>query len=202
MNALMEARHRLRRLLGFVSMNAHATLARRMGKTVHASPLRFKVRRLLKEYPHGKCDTVEDWLVQLANTRGARVVVSPSAEEASGPMLAASELSDEELTVAICQFNCLDRPQMLRLAAQLISRGGLDLRKLIRLAILERVEPVLAELARQALKVAPDHSAWRGLHDRFGHLPPLSDALLHWTRLAEPVMEYGRPNASRWKLVA
>jgi len=173
-----------------------------MGKTVHVSPLRYKLKRLLREHRGSSGGALEDFLVRVANARGARVVIGTPEKGSAAFVPSESALSNEELVVAICQLNCLDRPQMLRLAAQLVSRNQLDLRKLVRLVTMERAEPVLAEMSRQALKIAPQHAAWRVIHDRFGHFPPLRDKLLHWTRLAEPVMEHGRPNASGWRLVA
>ena len=70
-------------------------------------------------------------------------------------------LSNEDIVVAICQPQELDRPQMLRLAAQFISRKAVKVLDLIRLARRERADRVLAELARQALKVDPQHEIWR-----------------------------------------
>ena len=183
-------------------MERRSTLARRLGKTVHVSPLRFKLEALRLDYPCKRALCLEDWLVVTANARGALVVTLPSQPEPETTSPARAALSDEELVVAICQLNCLDRPQMLRLAAQLVTRGKLDLGRLRRAAILERAEPVLAELSRQALKVAPDHPAWRSIHDLFRDQPLLREPLLHWTRLAEPTMERGKPNASGWRLVA
>jgi len=181
---------------------SQSTLARRLGKTQHTSPLRFKLASLCRAHPMGHASCIEDWLLATANARGARVV-TPAREP--GTMAAPPPrdvLSDEDLVVAMCQINCLDRPQMLRPAAQLISRGKLNVRRLQRIAIRERAEPVLAELCRQALKVAPDHAAWRTIHERFHDQRPLREPLLHWTRLAEPVMEHGKPNAVAWRLVA
>ena len=51
----------------------------------------------------------------------------------------------------------LDRPQMLRLAAQLISRGAVDFEELAAVAVRERVGFILAELARNACRVDPEH---------------------------------------------
>lgn len=110
-------------------------------------------------------------------------------------------MSNPELVTGICQVQALDRPQWLRAAAQLITRGVVDLSELLLLARRERVERILAELARQALKVDADHPAWRRIAEEFGGATPLPDSLLHWTRLAEPVMRPGRPNAASWKLV-
>ena len=170
--------------------------------TRHASPLRFRLESLRRAYPCGHASCLEDWLVATANARRARVV-TPARESVTGTAAPPrGVLNDEDLVVAMCQLNCLDRPQMLRLAAQLVSRGRLDLQRLRRVAIRERAEPVLAELSRQALKVAPDHAAWRSIHDGFRDQPALREPLLHWTRLAEPVMARGKPNAVAWRLVA
>jgi hypothetical protein len=183
-------------------METRSTLARRLGKTQHTSPLRFRLESLRQAYPVGHASCLEDWLVATANARHARVVTPArdSNPETTPPPYRV--LNDEDLVVAMCQLNCLDRPQMLRLAAQMVSRGKLDLRRLRRVAIRERAEPVLAELSRQALKVAPDHMAWRLIHDLFHDQRALREPLLHWTRLAEPVMEKGKPNAAAWRLVA
>ncbi len=183
-------------------MNADGhTLAARLGTTVHVSPLRFKLARLQSAYPSASAHCVEDWLVDVANHRGARVVCRPNAPAEFCPP-PTTELSNEELVVAICQLQCLDRPQMLRLAAQLITREAVCVEQLALVARRERAERVLAELAHLALRVQPDHQAWGAIERRFRNAKPLRDVLLHWTRLAEPVMEPGRPNAAGWKLVA
>lgn len=167
---------------------------------MHVSPLRMKLARLQGAYPCERADALEDWLVAAANARGARVVTLPAPS--TGAVAPIAELPDEELVVALCQLNCLDRPQILRLAAQLVSRGGLRLDALVAIAVRERAEPVLAELARLALRVEPEHTAWTGIRDAFPDPPLLREPLLHWSRLAEPVMEKGKPNAAGWRLVA
>ena len=136
-------------------------------------------------------------------TRGV-TVVSRSLDKIESPDLSLpgpDEISNAELAVAICQAQSLDRPQWLRAAAQLIARGDMILSELLLLARRERVERILAELARQSLKVDSDHTVWRAIEAAFGDLPRLRDSLVHWTRLAEPVMEPGKPNAARWELV-
>jgi hypothetical protein len=178
-----------------------ATLAERMGTTVHVSPLRFKLEALRRRCPLPDGGELEDWLVETANARGARIVVRPEPARGFQPPTPA-QLSNEELAVGICQWQCLDRPQMLRLAAQLISRKAVDARRLCLVARRERVGRVLAELARQALRVEPEHAAWRAIRDAFVSERPLPDSLLHWTRLAQPIMRDGRCNAAAWKLVA
>lgn len=174
-------------------------LAERLGCSVHVSFLRMKLQRLFQENS-GNAPLLEDWLVDVANARGARVVTRPGA---TGSILAPREsLSDEELVVGILLLQNLDRPQMLRLAAQLISREAVRFAELHRLAVLERVERVVAELARQALRAAPEHPLWRKLAERFAQEKPFRAPLLHYTRLAEPVMKDGRVNAERWSLVS
>jgi len=115
---------------------------------------------------------------------------------------ASQELSDEELVVAICLLQCRDRPQMLRLAAQLVSRATVEVRRLTLVARRERVDRILAELARQALKVDPVHPVWCAVQKAFDTARPLREPILHWSRIAEPVMRDGRINASSWRLVA
>jgi hypothetical protein len=110
-------------------------------------------------------------------------------------------VTNAELVTGICQVQALDRPQWLRAAAQLITRGDVHLPELIFLARRERVERILAELARQALKVDAGHPAWLAIAEAFANARPLRDSLVHWSRLAEPVMRPGRPNAASWKLV-
>lgn len=177
-------------------------LATRLGKTVHTSVLRFRLDKLRREFPCSGCACIEDWLIRLANVRGATVVIPRTASPATFTGPDVDQLGNEDLVVAICQLNCLDRPQMLRLAAQLVSRSMVDTDHLILSARRERCEPVLAELGRQALKVAPDHPAWRAICEAFSDEPKLREPLLHWTRLAEPIMKDGRCNAESWRLVA
>jgi len=176
-------------------------LAKRLGLTSHLSPLRYKIKRLAEKYPAPHSSCVEDWLVDVGNARGARIVVRPCSELKHFIAPPRDTLSDEELIVSICQLQCLDRPQMIRLAAQLISRGEIEVKTLFLTARRERVEPVLKELANQALKVDAHHPVWKKIEDRYKNVKPLRDSLLHWTRLAEPVMRNGRVNASYWQLV-
>jgi hypothetical protein len=178
-----------------------ATLAQRMGTTVHVSPLRFKLEGLRQRWPLPDGGGLEDWLVETANARGARIVVRAEPARGFQPP-PCSCVSNEELVVGMCQLQCLDEPQMLRLAAQLISRGAVDVPRLCRLGRRERAGRVLAELARQALRVEPEHAAWRAVLNAFQHEPLLRDTLLHWTRLAQPVMPKGRANPVGWRLAA
>jgi hypothetical protein len=172
-----------------------------MGFTTHQSPLRFKIRSLMATDPSAASLAVEEWLIDIANLRGARVVNRPgAADETANPDRDA--FSDEELVVACCQPNAADQPQLLRPAAQLVSRNHLDLDDLLLVAARERAGRILVELARQALKVDPQHPAWSRIASELAGERPLPDALIHWTRLAEPVMAPGKAGAQGWRLVA
>jgi len=61
---------------------------------------------------------------------------------------------------------------------------------------------VLAEMARQALKVDSQHHLWRKILDVFGRYSSPREPIIHWTRLAEPVPGPNGCNAASWKLVA
>jgi hypothetical protein len=178
------------------------TLAQRLGLTAHNSPLRRKLTGLRERYPSRTADTLEDWLTDVANARGARIVCRPDVSPSDFRAPPLEELTNEELVVAICQPQCLDRPQMLRLAAQLVSRGAVRLPLLKLIAERERATPVLVALAREALRVDPTHHLWLALADLKTRQRPVTQSLLHWTRLADPEMANGRCNAKRWRLVA
>src|ERR1035437_3938011 len=128
------------------------TLGSRLGLTVHVSALRIRLETLRQRYASATAACLEDWLLDVANRRGARIVVrEPPAPDSFTPP-PPEEFAQEELVVAICQLQGQDRPQLLRLAAQLISRGELDFTALARAARRERVGPVLNAMAKEALK--------------------------------------------------
>ena len=54
--------------------NKRPILAVRLGTTVHESSLWRKLMRLSAEYPSPGATACEDWLVDVANARGARIV--------------------------------------------------------------------------------------------------------------------------------
>ncbi len=175
-------------------------LAKRLGMTTHISVLDHRLRSLFQEYPSTTALTLEDWLLDIANARGARIVQRDDPPELFVPP-PKEKLTNEELIVAICMMQRLDRPQLLRLAAQLISRGHVNLETLIRLAKMERVEIVLGEMAKQALKVDSCHPCWKRLYESFTSRKELRSPIIHWQRLAWPVMTSKGYNAERWVLV-
>jgi hypothetical protein len=182
-------------------MTPQPILAQRLGKTVHTSPLRYKVRRLAQAFPSSTAACLEHWLIDVANRRDARIVCRPQPPAGFVPP-DEKTFPNEELIVALCQLQCRDEPQILRLAAQLVSRGAFAAGQLKRAAVMERVEPVLCELARLALRVDPNSAPWQAVSRMFPSPAPLSEPLLHWSRLAQPVLCDGRCNAAEWRLVA
>ncbi|MFA6569000.1 MAG: hypothetical protein WCS96_12380 [Victivallales bacterium] len=177
------------------------TLGKRLGLTVHISILDHKVRTLFSAYPSNTAAVVEDWLLDVANDRGARIVQrdNPPDEHFISP--SKSEFSNEELIAAICLTQRLDRPQLLRLAAQFITRGDIDVQCLVRLARRERVEIILGEMAKQALKVDCNHPVWRRISEEFPSKKKICSPVIHWQRLAWPVMTSKGYNAEKWRLV-
>ena len=177
-------------------------LAMRLGVTVHVSPLRIRLAAWARRYPSPDAACLEDWLLDVANRRGARIVVREHADSFEFAPPPPAELLNEDLVAAICQLQGADRPQLLRLAAQLISRQILDMTALRRVAVRERVGAVLRAMAQEALRVDPNHHDWKFLAEAFGAEPQLRDVVMHWSRLSEPVMANGRCNAASWRLVA
>jgi len=156
----------------------------------------------MRENPSPGAQCLEDWLLDVANARGARFVTRwPPASPSFMPPPPAT-LSNEDLVVAICQPHNLDRPQVLRAAAQLISMHAVNAEILLFTARRERAELVLAELARQAQRVAPDHPVWRVLNAALTRVCVPRDPILHWTRLAVPVPDERGCNAKAWNLVS
>lgn len=176
------------------------TLAQRLGRTAHVSPLRMKLGRLWQRSP-GSAEVLEDWLVDIANARGARIVsrhdFDPLAETPG-----VAQLTNEELVVGLVLPQNRDRPQILRLAAQLISRQAVDFEELCRLATRERVKFILAELARQACRVELKHPLWSRIRQKCHAERAPEEPLIHYTRLAQPVMKGGRLDAEKWVLVS
>jgi hypothetical protein len=183
-------------------MKAEGTLALRLGLTTHVSPLRLRLARLSKRYPSSTSECLEDWLIDVANVRGARIVTRPMGLPPGFVGPPAGELTTEALVVALCMVQSLDRPQMLRLAAQFISRGAVEVRVLSLVAERERAGSILGAMALQALRIDPLHVPWRALADTFGAKACVRDAIIHWTRLAEPLMRHHGGAAGTWRLVA
>jgi hypothetical protein len=151
-------------------------LARRLGDAVHVSPLLRKVCQI------SGCaeDRVGEWLLKCAVGRGASHYERAFPEDLPPDH---AGLGDEELGVALCLGQHPYNSTFIRAAAQLLSSPGTDAPRLARLAVMERVEPVLFHIAALAARFAPQAQPWSYL---LRHLPQrLScppDALPHWSR--------------------
>jgi len=176
-------------------------LADRMGLTRGLSLLRRRLNRLRREYPSATASCLEDWLLDVANERGARVVTRNADRQWPCGIPPPSAVPDEDLIAAICQPQGLDRPQTLRVAAQMISAGRVEAGVLAQLAIREGAASVLRLLAEQALRVDPDHRVWRELRDALPLRYRPASPLIHWTRLAEPCPQRRTCRNDAWRLV-
>jgi len=151
-------------------------LARRLGDTVHVSPLLRKVCQL------SGCtdDRVGEWLLKCAVGRGARHY----ERDFSGDLPPDNaDLSNEELAVALCLGQHPYNSAFIRAAAQLLSSPRTDAARLARLAVMERVEPVLLHIANTAARFTPEAEPWAFLRRHLPQrLPCPPDALPHWSR--------------------
>ncbi len=123
---------------------------------------------------------VGEWLLKCAVGRGA----SHYERDFPGDLPPDHpDLSDEELGVALCLGQHPYNSAFIRAAAQLLSSPRTDAPRLARLAVMERVEPVLLYIAAIAARFAPDAQPWSYL---LRHLPQRlacpPDALPHWSR--------------------
>ncbi len=110
-------------------------------------------------------------------------------------------LTDEELGIALCLGEHPYNSTLLRAAAQLLSSPTIDLAHLARLAVMERVEPVLLYIAQAAARFAPDAQPWAYLRAHLPqrkHAPP--NTLPHWSRFVSQtgVTPFGGGPAIQW----
>lgn len=151
-------------------------LARRLGDAVHVSLLLRKICQM------SGCteDRVGEWLLKCAVRRGASHYERDFPEDLPSDH---PDLSNEEVAVALCLGQHPYNSTFIRAAAQLLSSPHTDAPRLARLAVMERVEPVLRQIAAFAARFAPEAQPWsyllRHLPQRL-HCPP--DALPHWSR--------------------
>ncbi|MGD0410586.1 MAG: hypothetical protein ABSC18_02705 [Verrucomicrobiota bacterium] len=152
------------------------SLARRLGDAAHVSPL---LRNLCQRSGCSE-ERVGEWLLKCAVDRGASHYERDFPEDLPPDD---SGLSHEELAVALCLGRHPYNPAFIRAAAQLLSSPRTDAPRLARLAVMERVEPVLFRIATLAARFAPGAQPWSYL---LRHLPKRlacpPDALPHWSR--------------------
>jgi hypothetical protein len=155
---------------------ASAPLAQRLGDTPHVSLLLRKVCRL------SGCseERAGEWLLKCAVLRGARHYERDFSNDLP---LDNPAMTNEELGVALSLGCHPYNSTFIRAAAQLLSSSSIDAVRLARLAVMERVEPVLLHIANAAARFAPETEPWAFLRQHLParvHSPP--DALPHWSR--------------------
>lgn len=152
-------------------------------------------------YPSTTAKHLDAWLLDVANARGATIVKREDFKIEGFTSPPENLLSNEELITAICMLQRRDYPQSLRAAAQIISSGRINVAKLIHYIRQERAGLVLGELAKQALIVEPEHVTWKAIDNAFHHKFKFNSPIIHWQRLAWPVMKDNRLNIDKWELV-
>lgn len=118
------------------------SVANTYGGTAHISPLLRKTRRL-------GLPTAES-LLRLAVKRGCGHYAPADYEATRVYDPGSDRLTDAELGMAMISGAQDYDPQRMRCAAQLLSGPGLDATGLVRLAKMERCEPLLAYIAEHA----------------------------------------------------
>jgi hypothetical protein len=125
-------------------------------------------------------ERVGEWLLKCVVQRGASHYERDFPEDLPSDC---ADLSNEEIAVALCLGQHPYNSTFIRAAAQLLSSPRTNAPRLARLAVMERVEPVLLYIANVAERFAPEEHPWSYLRS---HLPQrLScppDALPHWSR--------------------
>ena len=150
------------------------TLAQTLGSTTPVSVLLRKARRLgLRSV---------DSLVELAISRGCRHYSSGPATIATPP--SQQELGDDELTILLIIGENAYDPVAIRCAGQLARSPRVDPLELVRLAVMEKAERVLAHIARAGIAHdAEGGPFWKTVLDRLPNTPPRNEPNLpHWTR--------------------
>lgn len=153
------------------------TLARKLGDTAHVSGLAIRLARL-----SGTRERLPEWLLKVAVERGARHYArdfDPSLPQDR------PAISDEEIGIALCLAQHPYRLDTLRAASQLLSSPRVDPQRLLLLAEMERVEPVLLHIAAACARVDETLEPWATLRLRLHPRRTVrTDALPHWTRFA------------------
>jgi hypothetical protein len=155
---------------------ARPTLAQKLGDVNHVSPLLRKVRQL------SGCseEQVGDWLLKCAVERGA---THYEREFWPGLPQDSPAVSNTEIGVALCLGHMRWDPANIRAAGQLLSAPDIDPKALARLAVQERVEPVLLCIAEAASRVGRDLEPWAWLRAHLRHRHKVrTDFLPHWSR--------------------
>lgn len=164
--------------LGRVELKDQATtptLAQKLGDTAHVSGLAIRLARV-----SGAGGRLPEWLLKVAVERGAK-----HYQRDFDPSLPPDNptIPVEEIGVALCLGQLPYDPMAIRAAAQLLSSPKTDPKQLTRLAVMERVEPVLLYVAALAERFVPELEPWAYLRAHLhSRRAPRADALPHWSR--------------------
>ena len=165
------------------------TLNEMLGMTYHMSPLRMKMLRLGLHDP-------KQWQT-LAVQRGCDHY-SAVTDQVEDPGIGI--LSNEELALSLLLGELPYDPQAIRVSAQLLS-GDVNIIKIIRIAELERLKPLLHRLAKDILSFGLEHENWKEiLNTTFAKDFP-EGVLPHPTRY---VLDQGNyvPENQRYRILA
>jgi len=111
------------------------------------------------------------------------------------------DLTDEEIGVALCLGIHPYNPVFIRAAAQLLSSPDVNPRRLLRLAKMERVEPILLHIAEIAGQREPRAQPWEYLRQNLARRAvPTESSLPHWSRFVSQtnVTPFGGGPEIKW----
>ena len=132
------------------------TLAKKLGTTVHFSPLLRKVRKLGLSIPRD--------LWTLAVQRGCRHYWQ--GLEPDGELAPQTVLTNEELAIALLNYAGPYSPHSIRCGAAMLGATGNDPALVAKLAVWERNAAVVRFVAECGRKFEPQNPYWLDLLDR------------------------------------
>lgn len=168
-----------------------STLSRRLGTTTHLSPLLHKARRLGLATPRA--------LQTLAVQRGCDHY--RRGDESADALPSRAQFTDEDLAIALLHLEWEWDPQMIRLGAAMLGSQHNDPRRLARLAIMERCEPVVRHVAEAGRQFEPDNDFWTQLLAALPASAPVKSGVLpHPTRFGAMtgLTQRGRETVTEW----
>jgi len=159
-----------------------------LGMTYHKSPMRMKMLRLGLSDP-------KQWQT-LAVQRGCDHY-PPITDRVQDP--GSSILSNEELALSLLLGELPYDPKAIRVSAQLLS-GDVNIIKILRIAQLERLKPLLHRLAKDILSFGLEHKTWEEILDATSAKKFPEGVLLHPTRY---VVDQGNyvPKNQRYRII-
>lgn len=137
--------------------------------------------------------------MRLAVQRGCRYYRDTVTGTAADP--GRNTIPNEELAMGLLHGSWEWSPAILRMGAAMLAANDNDPRKLLRLARLERAEPVVRELAKIGNRVKPTRELWSYLLKELPDRGPIQDGILpHPTRFMAMtgITREGRGIRSQW----